>query len=502
MKRRSDSSDSPLTSAPPIMASAHRYLELPGKYLTDLDADTAAKLVAASADIVLVLDHEGAIRDIALASSDLLEWGCQRWLGLPWTQTVTIESQPKVRALLDHRKDSEGMRWRQVNHATEAGADLPVSYCVIPLANGSHSLALGRDLRPQVALQQRLVAAQQSMERDYWRLRQVETRYRLLFQMAAEPVLILKDSIEHIEEANPAAQQLFGEQARRPGWSLVDSLDERSVPAVRQMLERLRNNGRADPALVRLKGQDTALTVVATPFRQEQGLHFLLRFSSTQASQGGSAAPEQGLWQQIMEHAPDAMVLTDPSGRVLGSNQAFLDLAQLGSPAQALGQSLERWLGRSEVDFRVLASNLRQHGSVRLFATRVQGEHGSSTEVEVSAAAAESHGQRCFGFTIRDMGRRLDADGRGAKELPRSASQMTELVGRMPLKDIVRDTTDLIEQLCIEAALQLTGDNRASAAEMLGLSRQSLYIKLRRYGIGESGADADSADSPPPPASR
>ena len=30
----------------------------------------------------------------------------------------------------------------------------------------------------------------------------------------------------------------------------------------------------------------------------------------------------------------------------------------------------------------------------------------------------------------------------------------------------------------------LAGNNRASAAEMLGLSRQSLYVKLRRYGIG------------------
>jgi DNA-binding NtrC family response regulator len=66
---------------------------------------------------------------------------------------------------------------------------------------------------------------------------------------------------------------------------------------------------------------------------------------------------------------------------------------------------------------------------------------------------------------------------------------MTELVGRLPLKDIVRETTDLIEQLCIEAALELTGDNRASAAEILGLSRQSLYIKLRRLGIIESASD-------------
>ena len=53
------------------------------------------------------------------------------------------------------------------------------------------------------------------------------------------------------------------------------------------------------------------------------------------------------------------------------------------------------------------------------------------------------------------------------------------------MQEIVSETADLIEKLCIEAALRLTRDNRASAAEMLGLSRQSLYVKLRRYGIGE-----------------
>ena len=93
-----------------------------------------------------------------------------------------------------------------------------------------------------------------------------------------------------------------------------------------------------------------------------------------------------------------------------------------------------------------------------------------------------------MGFTIRDVSRRLGSEAGGGREMPRSVGQMTELVGRVPLKDIVRDTTDLIEQLCIEAALELTHDNRASAAEMLGLSRQSLYVKLRRFNIGDLAA--------------
>jgi len=75
-------------------------------------------------------------------------------------------------------------------------------------------------------------------------------------------------------------------------------------------------------------------------------------------------------------------------------------------------------------------------------------------------------------------------------DLTDSPERFTELVGRVPLKDLVRETTDVIERMCIEAALKITGDNRASAAEMLGLSRQSLYTKLRRYGLG----DGDTGD--------
>ena len=82
---------------------------------------------------------------------------------------------------------------------------------------------------------------------------------------------------------------------------------------------------------------------------------------------------------------------------------------------------------------------------------------------------------------LRKLTRQRLAD----REMPRSISQLTELVGRVPMKNLVRETTDLIERMCIEAALELVRDNRASAAEVLGLSRQSLYVKMRRYGLGD-----------------
>ncbi|MDU6489326.1 helix-turn-helix domain-containing protein, partial [Bradyrhizobium sp.] len=90
-----------------------------------------------------------------------------------------------------------------------------------------------------------------------------------------------------------------------------------------------------------------------------------------------------------------------------------------------------------------------------------------------------------LGFTIRNVGPRISSDGGDHGYIPRSREQLAELIGRVPLKELVRETTDVIERMCIETALKLTGDNRATAAEMLGLSRQSLYVKLRRYGLAE-----------------
>jgi transcriptional regulator PpsR len=190
-----------------------------------------------------------------------------------------------------------------------------------------------------------------------------------------------------------------------------------------------------------------------------------------------------------MESAPDAFVVTGDDGRVITANAAFLELAQMPTEELVRGESLERWLGRAGVDLGVLTATLRQSGSVRLFTTTVRGELGEPAVVEVSAVSMMNGGLPCFGFAIRDVGRRLPPEpvsSIGAqKTLPRSLEQMTKLIGHVALKDLVREATDVIERLCIEAALELTADNRASAAEILGLSRQSLYVKLRRYGLGD-----------------
>ncbi|KQW40329.1 transcriptional regulator PpsR [Rhizobacter sp. Root404] len=476
-----------------------REFEAPAKTLGDLSADMAGKLIAAAADVALIIDDQGVIRDLAFGSDDLLREGYYEWLGKPWADTVTVESRPKVEALLRESRANAAPRWRHINHPSLDGADLPLSYSAIALPQqggrgkpGVRSVVFGRDLRANAALQQRLISAQQAMERDYWRLRHMETRYRSLFQVASEAVLILDAVTGKLEEANPAALALFGVEASRPGWLISDSFEvdpgAKNTASVPAMLGRVSATGHVESVGARLKGQGE-MRVSASLFRQEKTAHLLVRVSplDTAIRTGGGSAGQSAL-MKLIEGAPDAFVVTDLDGLIMTANHAFLDLAELATETQVRGQSLERWLGRTGVDLNVLITNLRQRGAVRLFATVMRGEYGASTEVEISGVAVTEGEQPCLGFTIRDVSRRLVAEVRTTgtgREMPRSVGQMTELVGRVPLKDIVRDTTDLIEQLCIEAALELTHDNRASAAEMLGLSRQSLYVKLRRFNIGD-----------------
>ena len=86
-------------------------------------------------------------------------------------------------------------------------------------------------------------------------------------------------------------------------------------------------------------------------------------------------------------------------------------------------------------------------------------------------------------FVIRDASRAEAVRGSGVGVSDDGMKSVMELVGSAALKDIVSETTDVVEKMCIETAVELTRNNRVAAAEMLGLSRQSLYVKLRKYGL-------------------
>ncbi|MEA1830694.1 transcriptional regulator PpsR [Methylobacterium durans] len=472
--------------------AAHASVAALPETLGALGGGAAGLLVAAAMDLSLVIDAQGIIREAAFGEADLVAEGCESWVGRPWIETVTVESRPKINALLRDAAPNIVTRWRQVNHPSSRGIDLPVRYASMRLAPDGPIIAIGRNLQATAALQRRLAETQQALERDYLRLRGAETRYRMLFQLASEPVLVVDASTRRVSEANPAAGRLIGRPEKRIlGQDVVELFDASATRSLESLFAGLRITGQADEIVVRLPNGRGSTRVAASLFRQENAASALLRLSvpseaAATAHRGGTSVFD------VIEGLPEGFVVTDTSHRILTANNAFLDLAQLATEEQVRGEPLDRWLGREETEAAALFATLAEHGSVRNFGTGVRGQLGSVEDVEVAAVSVPGGEQPCFGFSIRGAPRRAVTSIAGGHELPRSVEQMTELVGRISMKNLVRETTDMIERLCIEAALRITRDNRASAAEMLGLSRQGLYAKLRRYGIGDLDALEES----------
>lgn len=257
-----------------------------------------------------------------------------------------------------------------------------------------------------------------------------------------------------------------------------------------ELIAEARSAGRAGDVAMALQ-DGRRFSASASCFRQESSTLLLVRFSPTDAPVAGTTSSATSRLVDLLERSPDAFVLTDLDGLILTANRAFLDITELASEEQLRGTALSTYLGRPGADFPVFTSMLRRNGVVRLMATTARGSHGHQSEVEVSAVWAPDGEEPCIGFVIRDIGRRLASGPQGARDLTRAVEELTGLVGRVSLRDLVRDTVDLVERHFIEAALELTHNNRTSAAEVLGVSRQSLYVKLRRHRLVTPGTERD-----------
>jgi transcriptional regulator PpsR len=470
------------------ISSLVKAFDQPVASFGELDAESVATLIATASDLALILDADGTVSDMALQSDELSAdlANSAEWIGRKLTSCVAPDSRQKIAAMLRDAEHASTVkpRWRHINHIGAAGQSVPVLYCAVPAGEGDRLVAFGRDLRALSVLQQKLMAAQESLERDYARLRDTEMRYRLLFQMSADAVIIMDAAKLRTQELNPAARRLLGLAENAGNIPLADIFAPDDLDAVQAHLNTARAGVRADDISADLKAGGQRVTIAASLFRQESAALFLIRLAQQNVSYGRLSDTRFKLLE-IVESSPDGFVVTDQAGNILAANAAFIGMAGLISEDQARGESLDRWVGRHGVELDVLMSNLRQRGSVRFFTTSVRAEDQTITQVEISAVSVGSAAAAWFGFAIRNIGPRLQVEPRATHALPRSIEQLTELIGRVSLKELVRESTDVIEKMCIEAALALAKDNRASAAEMLGLSRQSLYVKLRRYGLGD-----------------
>ena len=141
-----------------------------------------------------------------------------------------------------------------------------------------------------------------------------------------------------------------------------------------------------------------------------------------------------------------------------------------------LGEKIDRWLSHPGAGVGLILNLVQQHGGVRLLTTMIYGDLGSNTQVEISAVGDKPDQPAYFGLLLRDVTTRL-SDGRSLAS-PGVADVYEE---GFSLEQLVSASTEAIERKTIVAVLDLCKGNITNAAKRLGLSRQSLHSKLKKY---------------------
>lgn len=452
--------------------------------LKSLDADSIVALVGLGADIVLLIDQDQKIARIHYTDPEIGRYGLDKAIGRRLRDLVTIESVPKVDAMLAGRDSARQARGYQINHSCDGRADLPVLYSTFSAQGFAYTLVIGRELRQQMLDQQRLVETQMELEADYRELQEAEARYRTAFRISSIAHVMLDGERKTVLDANATALSLIGGGAAgivgKPFRDLFRKQD-------REILGDAIGEARHSAAPVRL---DTLKTVkgdaVSLSLRsyRENGVTNLIisAWQTGDAEEAGSTQVEKRNERQVdLADVPEPAVQTNDQGQIVAANTLFLDLAQAPSLSQVVGRSLGTWFSKTSLDLHVFYSRLAEEQVVRGFTTTLTDNLSGDRPVLMSARRNPESGLTQVIVVPQPVS--IDRRAIPAPGSPDQADGFANLVGRVPLKDLVRESLEVIEKICIEAALDQTNNNRASAAEMLGLSRQSLYIKLRRHGL-------------------
>ena len=449
----------------------------------DFHPGTANHALNALADVTLKLDTDGVVVESQVNRADAADLRQINWQGKALQSLVIASHQVKVAQMIDWCvKHPDATSTATLAHFVSS-TDTPaaVRYIFFYSSADQRIIAAGQDKRELSDAKQQLVNAQLSMERDYWSMRQTETRYRRLLDMSNDGFLVVDDSSQRVLECNQAASALL----QLAEQSLVGlPFPQQGEGNYRAELDKLISTARTKGTASNIVNSPTSkgeLVVDIDYLTQTAGAVLLVRISPVSESTG------LGHDRDHFERVPDAVLQLDKSGRITATNRVFLDWIQEPSDRHVVGRNADDWLGRTGVDLQVLMSNLTQRGAVTRYASTLRMQPNALTDIEISASSHKQNDENVYLLFLRDTSRRISREDITSASLPASIEQITRRVGQTQLKELVRESTDVIEALCIESALKLTSNNRASAAELLGLSRQSLYTKLRRFGIGDSG---------------
>ena len=444
--------------------------------------DVLGDIIAKASDISIVISETGLILSVIVKPAHPSCGSLDGWEGRDIREVLTVESIPKLEAQLE-RFMGEGNAHSaiELNHSGDAELEFPIRYSFHSIGPDGVILMLGRDLRPIAEMQQQLVKAQLALEADYETQREYHTRLRVLMEAGRDAFMFINQATGRIVDLNSAAAGYIGSSVDDlRGAMLAHEVEGKARGDVVSSLSAQALSESRRPVDITARRSKRSLRISSTAFRAA-GDRMLMWRSATEEDGGSEDELAENL-SAFYQEGVEAIVFADENGLIQAANESFLGFVDVSHVTRLKSRSFGDFLVRGAVDLKVLIENARRVGQMKVYATKLVSEYGSQLPVEISATWLNDRAHPSIVFVVRDASR-ADAIRRPTAMSEEGVASVMELVGSTSLKEIVSDTTDVVEKMCIETAVELTRNNRVAAAEMLGLSRQSLYVKLRKYGL-------------------
>lgn len=451
-------------------------------------------IIAEVADLGIVISDTGDVLSVLVNPLYDAFRALERFENRDIRTALTVESIPKFESRLEAFVSGDAtIRAVELNHSSAVGNwEFPIRYSFHRIGPDGAILMLGRDLRPVAEMQQQLVKAQVALEQDYETQREHDTRFRVLMHNTSDALVFLSAHTGLVTEANTHAADMLGTNPDALiGKTFMDAFTSKRAGDLIGELTTQAISDSDDPVSVSLRGTGMKLELKPVLFRAAGERVLMCRISTPEDSHERTDTLSNNL-RGLYQSSTDAIVFTTEDGAILSANDGFLGLIDTAHDISIRGNNFGQYLQRGSVDVKVMVENATRHGSMRVYATRVAGNYGASRAVEISVSRVLAGEAVVLAFVIRENtmpDSNRDTSGSTTEETMQSVK---ELVGQATLKDIVAETTNVVEKMCIETAVALTMNNRVAAAEMLGLSRQSLYVKLRKFDLLSRDSNPDT----------
>ena len=253
-------------------------------------------------DVTLRLDPAGVIQR-AVFSNAFAGEAVSTWVGRRWAETVS-EGDTLLQRVLEDAWTSGLSPVLRVRQRFASGRELPIEYTTVRLGGDAGLIAIGRSLEAVADVRSRLTADKSAMERSSWKLREVETRSRVVADASEQPVVLIHAGDLRIIEANAHAVRELGVAC--DGQLVPETSTERAT--FQSMLERLREQERV-PGIVLHFGSERRAWLVRASLVTEWAPLFLLHLSPAGLgpSPASPGALDRAAMREIVEDAVSAV---------------------------------------------------------------------------------------------------------------------------------------------------------------------------------------------------